>query len=90
MHELAHALGFASVHWPYFRNSLGGSTVERDRDRIPLKTDNYDCPLLQNSHELRSVAVPSSDVVRIFHERGGRVAKVVTPTVLKEGSVGNQ
>lgn len=28
--------------------------------------------------------VPSPRVVRVFNERGGRVAKVVTPTVLRE------
>ena len=78
LHEMSHALGFSADLFAYMRDETGEPRTPRDMNGDVIRT-NHVCP---NGKEVTNYAMPSSNTVQFFEERGHSVAKVVTPNVL--------
>ncbi|DBA01727.1 TPA: hypothetical protein N0F65_010137 [Lagenidium giganteum] len=80
LHEMTHALGFSSSLFAYMRNKDGTPRTLRDADGDPPQLINTTCP---NGSPIDYFDNPSRTTVQYYHERGHKVAKMVTPTVAK-------
>jgi hypothetical protein len=83
IHELGHALGFSSYALAYFRQPDGTPLTSRQSDGQP--SDGQTLSSCVSGSKVTpatySFPIPSSDTVLFVEERGGMVAKVVTPMV---------
>ena len=76
IHEVVHALGFASGSWPLFRNGDGSPRTARDGNGLP--------PLVATTcvdGQTRTIRKPDPNTVALGTERGLTVARMVTPRV---------
>ena len=78
IHEIGHAIGFASDSMAYFRRHGSGEPLTaRDGAGYPKRV-TFNCP---GAAGRRTVRKPNVNTLAFSLERGNRVAKVVTPTV---------
>jgi len=81
VHEMLHALGFASSSWPLFRDDDGSPRTPREADGLPAVTSGYSCPDGTSGNWM----VPSATTLAVGTERGVAVSKIVTPRVVSVG-----
>jgi leishmanolysin-like peptidase len=78
IHELVHALGFASGSWSLFRFDDGITPrTPREADGWPALTSSFSCPTGLVSEQF----VPNSNTLVTSTERGVSVTRIVTPRV---------
>ena len=77
VHEILHALGFASASWALFRDENGAPRTARDANGDVPFTASYACP----DGTVGNFRVPSTTTLQVGSERGVTVTKMVTPRV---------
>eukprot|EP00908_Phaeocystis_cordata_P005699 Transcript_16208.p1 GENE.Transcript_16208~~Transcript_16208.p1 ORF type:complete len:383 (+),score=105.13 Transcript_16208:59-1207(+) len=77
VHEILHALGFASASWALFRDENGAPRTARDANGDVPFTASYACP----DGAVGNFRVPSTTTLQVGSERGVTVTKMVTPRV---------
>ena len=78
VHELLHALGFSRASWALFRFPDGSPRTPRGPDGLPPYTQTV-CVDGVN----RTVRAPSNNTLQVATERGGHVARLVTPRLVR-------